>query len=136
VKLKPYLKYKRSGIEWLGDVPDAWGETLIKYEASFIGGGTPSKDEPNYWNGEIPWVSPKDMKVDLILDTEDQVATSTPVGSPDGTKMRRENGLTQPSPRRLPAQPVLARRSFPLLRQKSERCDVPSAVRWPAGPLR
>jgi type I restriction enzyme, S subunit len=26
------------------------------------GGGTPSKKDPTLWGGEIPWVSPKDMK--------------------------------------------------------------------------
>jgi len=26
------------------------------------GGGTPSKSEPRYWDGAIPWITPKDMK--------------------------------------------------------------------------
>ena len=26
-----------------------------------VGGGTPSKKVPKYWNGNIPWVSPKDL---------------------------------------------------------------------------
>jgi type I restriction enzyme S subunit len=33
---------------------------------------TPSKDEPLFWDGEIPWVSPKDMKVLRIVDSEDR----------------------------------------------------------------
>jgi type I restriction enzyme M protein len=37
-------------------------------------GGTPSKAEPSFWMGEIPWVSPKDMKADLIEDTEDHIS--------------------------------------------------------------
>jgi type I restriction enzyme S subunit len=73
VTFRPYPQYKASGVEWLGDVPEGWAETLIKYEASFFGGGTPSKDELQYWSGEIPWVSPKDMKRELIFDTEDHV---------------------------------------------------------------
>ena len=35
------------------------------------GGGTPSKSIPEYWNGWIPWVSPKDMYKNRIFDTED-----------------------------------------------------------------
>lgn len=35
-----------------------------------IGGGTPKTTEPSYWNGNIPWVSPKDMKQWLINDAE------------------------------------------------------------------
>lgn len=38
-----------------------------------VGGGTPRKSEPAYWDGEIPWVSPKDMKVKVIEDTQDHV---------------------------------------------------------------
>lgn len=38
------------------------------------GGGTPSKRNPDYWNGDIPWVSPKDMKRDFIGDAEDHIS--------------------------------------------------------------
>ncbi|ADE11328.1 N-6 DNA methylase [Sideroxydans lithotrophicus] len=37
-------------------------------------GGTPSKQEANFWVGNIPWVSPKDMKVDFLVDTEDHIS--------------------------------------------------------------
>ena len=39
-----------------------------------VGGGTPSKREPNYWVGEIPWVSPKDMIGDEVKDSEDHIS--------------------------------------------------------------
>jgi restriction endonuclease S subunit len=39
-----------------------------------MSGGTPSKAEPRFWMGQIPWVSPKDMKSDLIEDTEDHIS--------------------------------------------------------------
>ena len=38
-------------------------------------GGTPDKGNPEYWNGEIPWVSPKDMKSTTIENTEDHITT-------------------------------------------------------------
>lgn len=38
------------------------------------GGGTPDRRETQYWQGEIPWVSPKDMKSDSITDTEDHIS--------------------------------------------------------------
>jgi type I restriction enzyme M protein len=44
-------------------------------------GGTPSKSEPNYWKGDIPWVSPKDMKSDVIHDTEDHISAEAVSGS-------------------------------------------------------
>lgn len=39
-----------------------------------MGGSTPSKQDPTFWeNGDIPWVSPKDMKTFEIRGSEDKV---------------------------------------------------------------
>ena len=37
-------------------------------------GGTPSKGNPEYWNGSIPWVSAKDMKRLYLEDTIDHIS--------------------------------------------------------------
>ena len=37
-------------------------------------GATPSKGNPAYWNGSIPWISPKDMKTDKIKNSQDFVS--------------------------------------------------------------
>lgn len=37
------------------------------------GGGTPSKAKPEYYTGEIPWVSPKDMKWLYIKTSQDKI---------------------------------------------------------------
>ncbi len=37
--------------------------------ASNTGGGTPSKSNPDYWNGSIPWASVKDIQSDKYLTT-------------------------------------------------------------------
>jgi type I restriction enzyme, S subunit len=34
-------------------------------------GGTPSKDNPGYWAGSIPWLTPKDMKSFDVENTSD-----------------------------------------------------------------
>ncbi|MDE2150080.1 MAG: restriction endonuclease subunit S [Gammaproteobacteria bacterium] len=40
----------------------------------WTGGGTPSKANAAFWtNGTIPWVSPKDMKVERISTTQDHI---------------------------------------------------------------
>jgi type I restriction enzyme S subunit len=40
-----------------------WKKVNLKDILSkIIGGGTPSKSKPEYWNGSIPWASVKDMK--------------------------------------------------------------------------
>ena len=42
----------------------------------FVSGGTPSKKRADFWSGNFPWVSPKDMKVSKIKDAEDHIAES------------------------------------------------------------
>jgi type I restriction enzyme S subunit len=37
-------------------------------------GGTPSKANPEFWKGEIPWISPKDMKSSFLCDANDHVS--------------------------------------------------------------
>jgi len=39
----------------------------------FIGGGTPSRDVSNYWNGDIPWASVKDFKSPSIDSTLESI---------------------------------------------------------------
>jgi len=52
----------------------AWRMLPLKELGSWVGGGTPSKAIPAYWEtGSIPWVSPKDMKTERIHDSEDHI---------------------------------------------------------------
>jgi type I restriction enzyme S subunit len=51
----------------IGAVPEGWDIKSLKEVSKIYSGGTPSKDNPEFWNGEIPWASPKDLK-SLILD--------------------------------------------------------------------
>ncbi|MBZ5588386.1 MAG: restriction endonuclease subunit S [Acidobacteriia bacterium] len=37
------------------------------------GGGTPSKGRPEYYQGDVPWVTPKDMKSWDITDAQDHI---------------------------------------------------------------
>lgn len=82
MSLKRYPKYKDSGVEWLGEVPEHWTLEKLKYLAAFSGGGTPSRENLAYWNGDIPWVSPKDMKTERIADAEESI---TEVGLKNST---------------------------------------------------
>jgi len=39
----------------------------------FTTGGTPPRGQARYWNGDIPWASPKDIKVFDLVDTEEHI---------------------------------------------------------------
>lgn len=69
--LDPSVPMRDSGVEWIGDIPAHWEAKRLKFVVSIFGGGTPNTGKPEYWNGDIPWVSPKDMKCDFIDSTED-----------------------------------------------------------------
>ena len=72
-RFKPYPAYKVSGVAWLGAIPAHWEVRRLKRIVQFRGGGTPRKENLEYWRGDIPWVSPKDMKVSVVFDTEDKI---------------------------------------------------------------
>ena len=50
-----------------------WEVKTLGDVCEFRGGGTPSKQNADFWGGDIPWVSPKDMKFDVVTDSIDRV---------------------------------------------------------------
>ena len=70
---QPYSAYKDSGVEWLGRVPRHWSVVALRECGSVSGGMTPSMTNSRYWGGAIPWVTPKDMKRDVIDDSRVRV---------------------------------------------------------------
>lgn len=64
-------------VERFGDPisnPKDWKKVVITDLCKKIcGGGTPSKSQKEYFEGEIPWVSPKDMKSMIIRDSQDHI---------------------------------------------------------------
>lgn len=71
--LDPTARMKDSGVEWIGEIPERWEIAALKRLGTPATGSTPSKDNPDYWDGDIPWVSSKDMKSDYLLDSEDHI---------------------------------------------------------------
>lgn len=55
------------------ELPATWANAKFSDFGTWIGGGTPSKANPRYWNGPIPWVSPKDMKTKVIRKAIDGI---------------------------------------------------------------
>ncbi|BAT46371.1 restriction endonuclease subunit S [Escherichia albertii] len=68
-----------------GKLPEGWvpcklEDTLLK----IVGGGTPSKAIPEYYQGDIPWMSVKDMNKHTLTDTVDHI-------TPDAVKNSSTN---------------------------------------------
>jgi type I restriction enzyme S subunit len=47
-----------------------WAEHRLSKIVSVRGGSTPSMARPEYWGGDVPWVSPKDMHAGEIVTSE------------------------------------------------------------------
>ncbi|WP_425323064.1 restriction endonuclease subunit S, partial [Escherichia coli] len=52
------------------ELPEGWEWIRLGNIGEVKGGGTPSKNNPDFWKGNIPWVSPKDMKVNYISKSQ------------------------------------------------------------------
>jgi len=75
-----------------------WEPTTMEQIVDFKSGGTPSKGNPAFWNGSIPWASAKDMKQLFLDDTEDHItAAAVNDGAksvPAGTILMLTRGMT------------------------------------------
>ncbi|MEZ8405437.1 restriction endonuclease subunit S [Vibrio splendidus] len=63
-------------IDMFGDPvmnPKGFEVTKLKDLVSVLSGATPSKSNDSFWIGDVPWVSPKDMKVAELYDAIDHV---------------------------------------------------------------
>lgn len=67
---KPYPKYKDSGIEYFGKIPDYWEKAKVKFFCKGIyTGGTPH-DKSYFQNGKINWYTPADFNNGLLGDSQ------------------------------------------------------------------
>lgn len=54
-----------------------WVESPLIDLANIVSGGTPSRDVPAYWGGEIPWVTPTDItacRTNYLEQTQDSIS--------------------------------------------------------------
>ncbi len=69
--------YKSSGGEMveseMGMIPKGWEIGHFMEYVSVLSGGTPKTTESEYWNGEIPFFTPKDCKSLYCIDTEKNI---------------------------------------------------------------
>jgi len=71
--LNPDILKKDSGISWMGEIPSHWKLPKIKYIASISSGGTPDRNVPEYWNGDINWVKTGELQNTYLFDTEEKI---------------------------------------------------------------
>jgi len=75
-----------------------WTTTMLGDVVSLSSGGTPSKANSDFWTGEVPWVTAKDLKRLLLTDSIDHVSEQA-IGNgtrlmPSGTVFVLVRGMT------------------------------------------
>ena len=45
----------------MSDLPPGWAETALGDVCAIVSGSTPKSTEPEYWDGDIPWITPDDL---------------------------------------------------------------------------
>ena len=55
-------------------IPRHWKWVRLGKVVRFQGGGTPNKNVSEYWNGDIPWASVKDLRGPVIASTQDYIS--------------------------------------------------------------
>ena len=68
MNLKPYPKYKDSGIEWLGKIPEGWEVKRLKYSTKSATGFAFSSDD--YMNDGVPLIRIGDILESGVVDIE------------------------------------------------------------------
>lgn len=56
--------------------PSGWSKLPLGEIGRWLSGGTPSLAIADYWGGDLPWVSPKDMKTPRLQDAIDHISNS------------------------------------------------------------
>lgn len=77
------IPMKDSGIEWLGEIPEHWELTRLKYVSTSIKtGSTPPTDQKEYFeNGTIDWFGPGDFRNTVLNDSKKKI---TPLAFDEG----------------------------------------------------
>ncbi len=71
-------------------VPKGWLEKSLSDITKWSSGGTPSKNNPEFWNGDIPWISAASMRGHYFSDSELKI---TALAVSEGAKIAPENSL-------------------------------------------
>jgi type I restriction enzyme S subunit len=75
--MKVYENYKDSRISFVGEIPNGWKPTKLKYYVNVITGNTPSTIVDDFFSDEsgIPWVKPSDLNEFKEITTSKQYLT-------------------------------------------------------------
>lgn len=72
------------------ELPREWKEVKLGDVAKVTSGGTPSKDNPSFWNGSIPWISALEMHKNYVNSATLMISEE---GLKKGSTLAKRNDL-------------------------------------------
>ena len=100
--MKKYNAYKDSEVKWIGEIPEHWEITPLKFCFKVLSGATPNSTELSYWeDGNINWITPADFK------TEDRFIS-------DGVKKITKEGFMSCSTTLIPSGSIIFSKRAPI----------------------
>lgn len=76
----------------LGRIPGEWEIVSVGQTGAIFAGGTPSRDVPQYWDGEVDWITPTDMTGNQSMFIEGGREKITLVGLENSAAIRLPAG--------------------------------------------
>jgi len=80
-------------LEMFGDPvtnPKGWEVVPLGQAGKWLSGGTPNRKSPEYWNGDIPWISAKSLKTSILEASSENL---TEAGSRNGSRVVPEDAI-------------------------------------------
>jgi type I restriction enzyme, S subunit len=74
----------------IGPIPESWKPRSILELCEIWSGGTPRKSNAEYWCGNIPWVSGKDLKTPALDDAIDHISIE---GVESGSRLAPQSAI-------------------------------------------
>jgi type I restriction enzyme S subunit len=73
--MNKYKSYIKSGIEWIGEIPEHWNKLKIGRSFDLIGSGTtPNTNVDKFYNeGNINWLNTGDLNDGYIFETSKKI---------------------------------------------------------------
>lgn len=59
---------------WGGTMPEGWRKGKLGTFCDCVLGGTPSRDKPDYWNGNIPWINSGKVNELRIVEPSEKIS--------------------------------------------------------------
>jgi len=75
------------------NVPQEWFETTYRNIGDFLGGGTPSTKEPDFWNGNIDWTTSRRINDSIYISNGEKKITKSGINHSSTNLVPRGNLL-------------------------------------------